>query len=754
MRNSHGSFRRISAITFALSLFVIFQTKSAFSQNIDRDVFNDAEYYIAMNDYEEALPLFLQLYSMDSTNHNINYRIGLCYLNIYGKKSKSIKYLEYAIKNTTPKYHEGSYKERNAPNIAIFNLGEAYMLTNQLDVAVNYFNLFKQKLESDDDRINYINQQIEACYNAKQMMETPLNIEFHEVIPSSTQKKSFMYPILSGDKKTLVYTAKEKFYDAIYCCRWNGESWGAPYNATLDLALEGEIYATSLNHNGTSMLVFQNEISMGNIFVSNFANGKWSKAQKIQGEVNSKNWETFASLSEDGNTLVFTSNRKNGVGNLDIYTSTKGSNGLWSIPQNIGSTVNTKYNEESPILTDGGKTLYFASQGHNSIGGFDIFVSRQTNNGTWSEPVNLGYPLNTTDDEIFLFPIDSANALVSIIDPQKSTLYEIRKITYHVAKPVLKVELTVNVDFEGSGNYKITIKDGDNKSVVDSTIDKKSTKFTTILEPNTYTIDVLCDGYKPAQTSIYIPNEYAYNSMTVDMQLNKPTPIVENKTVVHLNNILFGFDSYKLDEQSISELAKVQKLMAENPNVRVRVIGRTDNKGSSSYNLKLSNKRANSVVDYLVNNGISSSRFEVKSVGAFANIATNTKDDGSDNPEGRKLNRCVQLEVVNHDANVEIEFAKVPERLQPNNQVCLIILSQQNAKFTETDIQKALSILQKPVVQHNYNNEYFLCSDSYLKKIEALADLNKIIDLGYADAYIGNERELKRLCNYKNIDKN
>lgn len=737
-----------------LFMFMPFMSLQAQSSKLTpKDAFYDAEYYLMMGDYKEALPLYKSIYESDSTNYNINYRIGQCYLNLPGRKEKSVKFLNYAINGITPKYREGSHKETKAPNMAIFELARACMVCNQLDRAIQYFNEFKKTLDAKDSGVQFIEQQITACNYAKQIMKTPLSVNSQTVLSSQIANKSCLYPILSGDNNTLVFTSKEKFYDAIYYCHWDGEKWGTIYNATLDLALEGEIYATSLNYDGTKMLIFHNAISSGSIYSSTFANGKWSKAQKVDNEINSKNWETFASLSHDENTIVFTSNRKGGMGGLDIYMAKKQANGNWGKVTNMGRTINTQYNEESPVLSADGKTLYFASQGHNSIGGFDIFVSKLVNDSIWSNPYNIGYPINTTDDELFLFPIDSASALISTINSSNSTNYEISKITYHAPKPAKQVELIGSIippDYITSpSSYHITITNADKKVIVDSTA--SSYTFRCILPPDTYTVDIKTQEFQPLQSTVLIPTNISQTYLPADFQLTSINDVANSNqprhnTTVQLNNILFAFDSYAITPKAASEIDIVYNLMKDNTALKLAIIGHTDSKGSPAYNLNLSKKRAESVVNLLTSKGIAKDRFETKSLGSIANISTNTNEDGSDNPEGRKYNRCVTIKVLNPDAGIELNFAEVPEHLKPANHPCTIILDQQPNSFKVEDIAKMNSMLGLNIKQRHFDNNFFLCTEPYKKKNEAVRDLSRIIDLDFPNAYIANEAELMKLC--------
>jgi hypothetical protein len=185
--------------------------------------------------------------------------------------------------------------------------------------------------------------------------------------------------------------------------------WTPPLNINPDLQSDGNLYVSCLSADGKTMLLLKREQENSDIYSSTFDGSKWSKSVKLNKNINTKYWESFGFISEDGNYLVFSSDRPGGFGGLDLYISKK-QNGDWGPAVNLGPEINTPFNEDRPSLVNDGKTLFFASQDHDNIGGYDIFKSELQSNGIWSKPQNLGYPFNTPDDNIFFMPIGNGKS--------------------------------------------------------------------------------------------------------------------------------------------------------------------------------------------------------------------------------------------------------------------------------------------------------------------------------------------------------
>ncbi len=201
-----------------------------------------------------------------------------------------------------------------------------------------------------------------------------------------------------------------KFYDAINITRKQEDgTWGTPRQITAELEPDGKLFANSLSRDGTELYLNQEDVFNSDILVSKFEDERWGKATLLNKEINTKYWESHACISGDGESLFLASNRKDGLGGIDIWVSSKGPEG-WEEPKNIGDVINTELNEDHPFLSADGNILFFASQGHYNIGGYDIFYSAKQSDGSWGEPKNIGYPLNTTDDDLFFVPVGNGES--------------------------------------------------------------------------------------------------------------------------------------------------------------------------------------------------------------------------------------------------------------------------------------------------------------------------------------------------------
>lgn len=404
----------------ALSFLFIYNYSIGQGRQVVEDLYRDANAYFYFEDYEEALALYLEVYNSYADNSNLDYRIGISYLNIPGSRHKAIPYLERASKNISRRYSETSIRETRAPVDALFYLGNAYFINNQLDKAREAYNNFLSQIRSDRQYdLDYLNHQIAGLDRSRVIQRYPVNFIRKNLGDNINNRFPNFNAVIAGDGKTLAYTTKERFYQAIMVARKDGDRWGRPQNITLDLVVDGNASTLSLSYKGDELYLFKDVDHVGNIYVSQFRNGAWSPMQKLNPNINTEAYETHASVSSDGKKLFFASNRPGGFGDLDLYVSEITSNGDWGPAVNLGPNINTRFNENSPFITVDGNTLFFSSEGHNSMGGYDIFFSTRQSDGTWSKPVNLGYPINTTDDDIFYYPIgDGSQGLMAVFDPK------------------------------------------------------------------------------------------------------------------------------------------------------------------------------------------------------------------------------------------------------------------------------------------------------------------------------------------------
>ena len=395
----------------------------------NRNNFYEAESWILFEEYKDALPIYLRLSRIYPTNANFKYRIGQCYINTPGEKEKAVAYLEDAVKNINPEYKEGNFKETGAPYDAFYYLANAYRINNQIDKALATYKDFKKNLDNKIYDTAVVNMQIQSCLNAKELMSKPLYIKVKNLGTFINEANSEFNPVVSDNEDLIIYSKSEAFYDAIlYSTKKDGQ-WSGPVNMNEILQVDRDLFPTSLSSDGKTLYLYSSADYDGIIYTSKFENGKWSPRVKLNDNINTKYWESHATVSHDNRKLYFTSNRKGTLGGLDIYVSGRDSSGNWGPPENLGPVINTIYNEESPFLSKDDKTLFFSSRGHFNMGGYDIFYSTKLDNGEWSVPLNVGYPLNTTDDDVFFKPVgDGYEAYYSFIGPQgygKEDIYHV-----------------------------------------------------------------------------------------------------------------------------------------------------------------------------------------------------------------------------------------------------------------------------------------------------------------------------------------
>jgi outer membrane protein OmpA-like peptidoglycan-associated protein len=634
-----------AALFFVLGMIVPI---TFFAQEVDqaelKEYFLDAEYFFAQEEYPDALNDYLELYNNGfKENANINYRIGICYLNIPGQKAKSIGYLLEAIKGISSKYKVSSIKQQNAPVDAYLFLGNAYRVNNQLNNAIEAYKKYKELAESAVE-IDFADQQIMACNKAISFMENPLKIRMTNLGDSVNGPSSNFKAVISGDGKTLVYMNELPFYDAVYASKYLPDGWSTPVNITPQIQSDGDQYVTSISYDGTQLYLTKEDAFNSDIYTSKYNNEQWSKSQPIIGQdINTKYWESHASISKDGKTLFFTSNRKNGFGEMDIYKSQLQPNGLWGQPINLGKVINTEFNEDTPFITENDSVLYFSSQGHENMGGYDVFVSHLGKNGQWLPPENLKYPINTTDDDIFFYPWHNARIIyLSRIEDGGYGKEDIYAIQPADDKPLSELLAEFNKEEEQVvPSLAEVVKDTTTKEIIFEPTEQpaEDVKEKVIIEPP---LDV----------------------QQKEQIIKEEPKIVQPPKEVELTPVYFAFDRYQLNQSGIDELKKVYNLMIDFPAVQVKLIGNTDAIGSAEYNLALSEKRAVAVFKYLVSMGIESKRLSTLGLGENNFAAINSNPDRTDNPEGRRLNRRVEFEITGTDPNlIVIRMASIPESL-------------------------------------------------------------------------------------------
>ena len=421
-------FVSLIVILFLFSASGVAQRASYFKR-----VFIDAEYYLLYEDYRDALPLYQELLSSYPNNANIHYRIGLCYLNIPGQKDKSISYFEKAKPFVSKSYKVGHFSEDRAPLELYLHYGRALRVAGDFDEATEAFNKYSQLLNgSDIEGKNISAKEIQTIQLAKQMKQSVTPVKFTSLGGTVNSRYPEINPLVSADTSVLLFTSVQKFYNAIMISRKRASVWTHPENINSQTYADGEVYTVGLSADGKSLLLSRNDHDVFNLYVSVYDTTKkqWGPITRLPREINSRNWENYASYSPTGDTLFFSSNRPGGQGGFDIYYSTKSENG-WTKPVNI-PIINSAFDEIAPVISHNGQYLFFSSNGKNSMGGYDHFVSKR-NGSEWEKPINLGYPINTPDDDIFYQPIgDGSMGYISRVMKQSYGYSDVYLIEFNL----------------------------------------------------------------------------------------------------------------------------------------------------------------------------------------------------------------------------------------------------------------------------------------------------------------------------------
>jgi outer membrane protein OmpA-like peptidoglycan-associated protein/tetratricopeptide (TPR) repeat protein len=653
----------MKTVLFFIFLLILHVPLSAQEKNqIDlKEYFLDAEYFLAQEEYVDALHDYLELYNNGyKENANINYRIGICYLNIPGQKEKAIDYLLESLKSISPKYKESTLKQTNAPIDAYLYLGNAYRVNSQLSKAIEIYNHYKE-LAGTSGETKFADQQITACNTAIRFMDNPLKVRITNLGDSINGTSSNFKAVISGDGHTMAFMNELPFYKAVYVSHYKGTGWSAPVNITPQIQSDGDQYVTCISSDGTQLYLTREDAFNSDIYVSHFQNGKWSKSEPVSGqEINTKYWESHASVSKNGKTMYFTSNRKDGLGEMDIYRSTLQGSGQWSAPVNLGSVINTSLNEDTPFITESDSILYFSSQGHENMGGYDIFRSRLSLSGQWSAPENIGYPYNTTDDDLFYYPWHNARIIyASLIRPDGLGKEDVYAIQPEEDKPLSDLLSELLKPAETSTAI-LAGKAVEPNQIIAEEATRQNSQVSPVPEQPAPVQPV------PVQTT---PAQPAPAEKPVTTQPAVSQPVMEqtpaNPKEIELNPVYFAFDHFQLSKEGEDVLEKVFQMMKENPSIRIKLVGHADAKGTAEYNLRLSEKRASTVLQYLVNKGVEPSRLSSTGIGEKNFVAINSNPDGTDNPEGRQLNRRVEYEITGKNNQIiTIILPPVPDHLK------------------------------------------------------------------------------------------
>ena len=655
----------------------------------DKDGFKNARFYLKEGDkiFEEgntsymnlALPFYEKAYAFNPNNADLNYKLGVCYL--YSPvKRKCLEYFEksYALNPSFDSY-----------NIE-YLLARGYHLNEKWDLAITSYEKQLVVLRNQNaprGEFAVIEKNLEEARNGKEISKEKVRVWIDNLGPNINSSAPEYAPLISTDESILIITARRENtiggmkdaidnlpYEDLYISYNKGGVWSPLQNMGEDVNSTGHDASSGLSPDGKMLFVFRGTAKGGgDVFISEINGDKWSKPRALGKYINTNYHESAVALSYDGNELFFISDKEGGIGGKDIYTSRWNSQKQdWGEAQNLGATVNSPYDEDGVFLHPDGKTLYFSSKGHNTMGGNDIFYSEKVN-GVWGKPVNIGYPINTPDDDVFfVVAADGRTAYYSSIRDEGYGEKDIYRITFlgPAKEPVLNTEEQLLVGSEEKNPelalqpevkvrtsrmvlLKGLVLDDKTSQPVSASIDLIDNSTSEVLATfksnaalgeylvslpagRNYGLNFNADGYLFNSMNFNLPDTAVFKELYKVVRLKK---ILIGESIV-LRNVFYDYNKSTVRSESEAELDRLKELLVENPTIKVEISGHTDNVGGDTYNQELSEARAKSVVDYLVQKGIPASRMIYVGYGKQVPMATN------DTPEGRQENRRTEFKII------------------------------------------------------------------------------------------------------------
>ncbi|MDA3910162.1 MAG: OmpA family protein [Bacteroidales bacterium] len=635
--------------------------------------------------FRQAISFYEEAVRYNGNNPELNYKLGVCYL-VDLQVEKAVSRFEKAVKK----------KSGVAPDVR-YLLGKSYHNNYKFEEAIDMLTEFINKYQSsgDDDFDKKIiakaKRKIEECNSAKIMVASPTRVFIDNLGPAVNTKYPEYGPVITADESMVVFTSRREgttgdardesdfqYYEDLYVSyRDNQERWGNAMNMR-DLNTDGHDASIGLSYDGQILYTY-NGTPTGTILASELDGDQWSKPKELSKHINTRAHETSATVSADGKYFYFVSDRDKddfgtpSYGGKDIYVCEKTEKGKWGKVKNIGSPINTEFNEEACFIHPDGVTMYFSSEGLNSMGEYDIFKTTKDSLENWTEPENLGYPVNTPAKDVFFVMAGSGRYgyystvretgyggqdiyRITFLGPEKLMVEALEDnlmaslnatISDKVVEQEVKIKTvrltllkgTVTDAISGQPiKADIEIVDNEKNEVVTLTNSNSSTGKYMISLPSgkNYGISVKAEGYLFHSENFNIPATTGYQEVIKDVVLSK----VGVGTKIVLKNIFFDYNKSTLRSESYPELERLRKLLDSYSSMRIEIGGHTDNRGSLKYNTDLSQARAKAVVDYLVSAGIDRSRLEFKGYAYLQPIDTNDTD------EGRQQNRRVEFKVL------------------------------------------------------------------------------------------------------------
>jgi hypothetical protein len=485
----------------------------------DKKTLFKADNAFDFGDYLKAMQLYKSLYHLDSMGSELNYKLGVCHYEIKKFREGSKKYFERVAPDRFPEVR--------------YYLGRLYHLDSEFDNALFQYHEYLKKPEDKEHTVKEIEDLIEKCHTAEMYQSKPdksvkienlgptINTEYAEYAPLIPAEENFL--IFTSRRKNFVYQALDPlgdYFEDIYVSKKIDSVWQAP--TLLDTGINKPYHdaATGLSADGEKLLSYHTSPDHihGHIYESKLKDGKWTAPEILNANVNSESYiETSACYSPDGEIIFFSSNRPGGYGGKDLYSVKRLPNGQWGMPYNLGPAINTEYNEDAPFVHPSDNILFFSSEGHKNMGGYDVFKSKYDEQEKFTTPENLRYPVNTVDDDIFfVLNTDASRGYFSSKRDGGLGSYDIYSVFFAENNIPLSV-YNIHVRDEENNiirEVEVRLTDKEEKVIVgEYRSNKESGKVLIISKPNkVFRVTIEAKGYEPLiLNSVLFDKETSFN---------------------------------------------------------------------------------------------------------------------------------------------------------------------------------------------------------------------------------------------------
>ncbi len=636
---------RFAILFFAamVSLHASAQTTYTTKSKKAIELYTLADNFRVRGQYNEAIKLLNQAIAKDSKFAEAYLRLGITYVTMkqYGK---AIQQYEKGLALTS---------DLGLQKAFWFAMGEPYLLAGEYEKAMKVLSSYIDNETTSKQRIDRATMLIRSAEFSLNNKSNTTTYGLHPLSDTVNEYVLQYFPVLTADQKQLIFTRRvtndsNDDENLVVSTKDARGRWSKPVSISKNINTRLNEGTCSISADGRKLILTsctgRDGIGSCDLYESKKVGDDWSIPANLGRNVNSASWESQPSLSADGRTLYFVSDRRSGLGMRDIWVSTMDDKGEWTKAVNAGKEINSPYDEISPFIHVNNRTLFFATNGRPGFGGYDIFFSER--DSTWTTPQNLGPPINDHEEQFSLFiTADGQRGYYS----HEETL-ESGESRSRIVEVVIPEENRIRF----RSNYvKGVIRDKISKSPLKARVELiniKSHVVESLVESDSVTGEYLIVLTQGDEYALYV-NKRAYLFKSYNFNYSEVKdfePIVVNidlerasaGSVAVLNNIFFDVDKYALKEKSSPELLKIISFLKENASVRVEISGHTDNSGSAVYNRQLSEKRARSVFAFLAEHGIENGRLFIRGYGPDQPIASN------DTELGRQQNRRIEIRIM------------------------------------------------------------------------------------------------------------